>query len=227
MNTVAEPVGHGFRVLDERLCRGARGPAARVLECLRRIPVEERRERLDAVRKQLVHESIVEVESRRVDLPAPLRHDARPRDREAERVEPELSHQRDVVAVAVVEVARDLPGVAVADLSGRRAEPVPYAFASSVLVCRTLDLVRGGSGAPDEIVGEGALVGGHRCSSRSFGRGSDMATGGVLRALLYELRSDTRANIDRQRAARDEAAAVGRIDRGGSATLALLDPLRL
>ena len=38
-----------FRVLGERLGGRARGPAALVLERLRRVPVEERRERLDAV----------------------------------------------------------------------------------------------------------------------------------------------------------------------------------
>ena len=57
--------------------------------------VEERR---DAVAEQLVDEPVVEVEALRVHRPAALRDDARPRDREAERVEPELAHERDVVA---------------------------------------------------------------------------------------------------------------------------------
>ena len=159
----------GLGVLDERLGGRARRPAARVLERLRRVPVEERRERLDPVREQLVDEPVVEVEARLVHPAAPLGKHARPRDREAERVEPELAHQRDVLAVAVVEVARDLAGVAVPHLAGRRAEAVPDALAAAVLVGRALDLVRGRGGAPDEVVGKMSSVGGHGLSSRSGG----------------------------------------------------------
>ena len=46
-HAVAEPCGDDLGVLDERLGGLARGPAARVLERLRRVPVEQRRERLD------------------------------------------------------------------------------------------------------------------------------------------------------------------------------------
>jgi hypothetical protein len=61
----------------------------------------------------------------------------------------------------MVEVARDLPRVAVADLPWGGAEPVPDAFAASIVVPRTLDLVRRCGGTPDEVVWEGAGIGGH------------------------------------------------------------------
>src|SRR5216117_4504475 len=86
-NAVAETAPDGLRVLGEGLRGRTRGPAARVLERLRRVPVEEGRERLDLVREQLVDEAVVEIEAGLVHPAAPLRQDARPRDREAERVE--------------------------------------------------------------------------------------------------------------------------------------------
>src|SRR5207248_7074058 len=82
--------------------------------------------------------------------------------REAKRVDAQLAHQRDVVRVAVVEVARDFSRVAVPDLSRRRAEAVPDALAAPILACCPLDLVRRRRGAPDEVVWEGARIGGHR-----------------------------------------------------------------
>src|SRR5215475_10209822 len=90
-----------------------------------------------------------------------LWHDARPRDREAERVDAEILHQLHVVPVAVEEVARDVAVVAAAHLPRRRAEPVPDTLAATVLVGRALDLVRRRRGAPDEVGREGAGVDGH------------------------------------------------------------------
>src|SRR2546423_11240 len=63
---VAEPPRADRAVLPERLGRLACGPAAAILERWRRVPVEERRERLDASSEQLVDEPVVEVESRLV-----------------------------------------------------------------------------------------------------------------------------------------------------------------
>ena len=151
VHTVAESTDDCVRVLDEGLCCCTRGPSARILESLRRVPVEERRERFDVVRQQLVDEAVVEVEPGLVDRSAARRNDPRPRDREAKRVEPEVAHQRHVVGVAVVEVAGWFPRVAVPDLPGRRAEPIPDTLATAVLVHRAFDLVRRRGGAPEEI----------------------------------------------------------------------------
>src|SRR5438067_2197460 len=110
-----------------------------------------RNQRLCRPSTQLVDELVVEVEACSVDAAPAVRQHSRPGDREAERVEAQLAHQRHVLAVAVVEVAGDGAVVAVADFSGGRAEAIPDALAATVLVRRTFDLIRRGRGAPDEV----------------------------------------------------------------------------
>ena len=163
-DAVAEPLGDGVGVLDERLGGRALGPAARVLERLRRVPVEERHERLDPVPEQLVDEPVVEVEPGRVDAAAAVRQDARPRDREAERVEAELAHQADVVAVAVVEVAGDRAGLAVPHLARRGAERSQMLSPRPSSVAAPSIWYDGRRGAPEEVGGERASLSwfGHR-----------------------------------------------------------------
>src|SRR3954453_14180497 len=56
LHPVAETADDGFGVLDERLRRRTLAPAAEVLQGLWRVPVKQRCERLDAIRKQLVDE---------------------------------------------------------------------------------------------------------------------------------------------------------------------------
>jgi len=163
---VAEPLGDDLRVLAERVDGLARHPAALVLERLWEIPVVERHERLDVVREQLVHDPVVEVEAGLVHPTASLGQDPRPRDRETERVQPELTQERDVLAIAVVEVAGDEPGVARSHLARRCREAIPDALAAAVLGRRAFDLVRGRRGAPHELCGEdGGEIVGHRVPS--------------------------------------------------------------
>src|SRR5690242_21702438 len=57
--------------------------------------------------------------------------------------------------------------------------------------------------------------------------GGYVAAGRVSKARLDQLRSRLRAELDRYRAARAEAAALGRVDRGGGVSLAELDLLHL
>ena len=137
-DAIAEPAPHDLGVLAERVDGAPLGPPARVLERTREIPVVERDERLDVVREQLVDHPVVEVETGLVHPAATLREDPRPRDREPERRRPELAHQRDVLAIAVVEVARDRAALAVADLAGRRAEAIPDALAAPVEIAARL-----------------------------------------------------------------------------------------
>ena len=158
LHAVAEAADNSFGVLDECLRRRTVAPATEILQRLRRVPVKQRCERLDAVREQLVDEPVVEVEPCLVDVAASLRHHAGPGDRESEHVEPELLHQPDVVRVAVVEVARDFAGVAAPDLAGGRTEAIPDALAAAVYMRRALDLVRGRRRTPDEVGGERARV---------------------------------------------------------------------
>jgi len=79
--------------------------------------VEERRERLDLVREQLVDEPVVESSPAWLTRPRPS---GRTRGHAIENLNASspAPHERDVVAVAVVEVARDRAGVAAPDLPG-------------------------------------------------------------------------------------------------------------
>ncbi len=154
LDPVAEPAGDDLGVLAERVDGIPVRPAAEILESLRQVPVIERHERADAALEQLVEQPVVEVQPVVIHASAPVRQDPRPRDREAESVDAELPHERDVLGIAMVEVARDLARVAVADLPRRGAEPVPDALAPAVLVGGAFDLERRGRGAPDEICGE-------------------------------------------------------------------------
>src|SRR5262245_65755357 len=131
-DAVAEAAHDGLRVLGAGLRGRARRPAARVLEHLRRVPVEEGRERLDLVREQLVDQTIVEVEPGLVDRAPARRDDPRPRDREAKRTEPELLYQGDVVAIPAGELACVRAGDAVTDLARGRAAAVPGALGAAV-----------------------------------------------------------------------------------------------
>src|SRR6478672_4350965 len=60
-NAVAEPPRDHRRILPKRFSGGAYRPTTCILEGLRRIPVEERRERLEILGEQLVDKTIVEV----------------------------------------------------------------------------------------------------------------------------------------------------------------------
>src|SRR5581483_10192147 len=133
------------------------GPSALVRERLWEVPVEEVRERPDARVQQCVDEPVVEVEPRLVDAAAAVGEDTRPSDREAEGVDPQLSHQPHVLGEAVVEVARDRPRVAAADGARNGAEAVPDALAPSGFGDGPLDLVGRRRGSEDETRREGCL----------------------------------------------------------------------
>jgi hypothetical protein len=49
-------------------------------------------------------------------------------------------------------IARDVARVSVSDLAGSSAKPIPNAFATTVFVRRSFDLVRGGCSPPNEIL---------------------------------------------------------------------------
>ncbi len=152
---VAEPGGDGGGVLGEALGGVPYGPAAAVLLGLREVPVVEGRERADPGRQQAVHQPVVEVQAGLVDPVVGERHHARPGDREPVGAEAEPAHQRDVLGPAVVVVAGGVAGVAAGHPAGGVREGVPDRRGAPVGVRRALDLVGGGGGAPEEVVGQG------------------------------------------------------------------------
>src|SRR5690606_38811116 len=96
---------------------------------------------------------------------APGRLHPGPGDGEAVGGQPQLRHQRDVLAVAVVVVDGYVTGVPAGRPARGVAEGVPDGRGPSVLPHRTLDLVRGGRGAPEEDGRKGSR-GHRRCGVR-------------------------------------------------------------
>jgi hypothetical protein len=126
---VAERVRHDGGELAEPLGGRPARPAARVLEGLRQVPVVERDRGFDARGEQRVDQVGVEGEARRVDRPQLLggdvRRDPRPRHRESVGGEPEVGHEGDVLAEAVVVVHGHVAGVVARDPARRVREGVP------------------------------------------------------------------------------------------------------
>ena len=137
------------RVLREQVGGVAVGPAALLLERLRQVPVVEGQPGHDALRQQLVDEPGVEVQASGVDRSAVGPH-ARPGGGEAVGLQPQLGHQRDVVAVAVVVIARDVSVVATDHRAGHAAEGIPDRVGSAVFVGSAFDLVGRGCRAEEE-----------------------------------------------------------------------------
>ena len=94
LDPIAQAPRDHLREARKGLCRRAHGPAALVLEHLRKIPVVERGVRLDPRFEQRVDEARVEVEPARLHRAAAGRQDPRPRDREAVGADSEPLHQR-------------------------------------------------------------------------------------------------------------------------------------
>jgi len=81
----------------------ARFPSAdAVLERLRQVPVIERRERLDTVSEQLIHQAVVKIQASGIWNSSALRKDTWPGDRESVRPCPQRLHQLHVFPVAMV-----------------------------------------------------------------------------------------------------------------------------
>src|SRR6185312_8715121 len=69
-------------------------------------------------------------------------------------VDPELLHQRDIFAVAVIVIASGFAGIAAGDLAGQPGIDVPDAWPAAVLVGGAFDLISGGGNAPSKAGGK-------------------------------------------------------------------------
>ena len=154
VDPVPEPAAYDVGVLGETLGGVSVEPAPLVLQHLREVPVEQRDGGLDARRAELVDNPVVEVQAGLVDGAAAGRLHPRPRHRQPVRVHSELTHQRDVLAVAVVMVDGNSAGLAADHRARALAELVPYRTAPAVGVDCALDLERGRGHAPQEVMWE-------------------------------------------------------------------------
>jgi hypothetical protein len=119
--------------------------------------VEQVDDRRDPAIEQRVDDATVVVEPALVGRPMSIREDARPRDREPERIEPELGDEVRVLLEPVVVVAGDVAGLAAERVPGRVRERVPDRRSASVLARGALDLIGRGGRPPEEALGEGLL----------------------------------------------------------------------
>ncbi len=154
MHPVSQSASHDFRIVGEARGEIAIGPAARILELLRKIPMIEREHRPNAGSEQLVHQPAVKIQPLGIRLARAFRLDACRRHGKPVAVEVQRAHQRNIFAIAMIVIAGDVTVRAVLDLARSVRETVPNGFALAVLVPCALDLKRGRGGAPIEIFGE-------------------------------------------------------------------------
>ena len=137
--------------LRERIHRRTVHPAALGVQRRRQIEVVHGGDRSDPLRHDRVDQPVVEGDPLRVDLAVAVGDDPRPGDREAVGLQPQLGEELDVLLEPVVvvggdgEVGRPL-GVRTPDVDHRRS--------LAALVPRSLHLVGGGGGAPEEALRE-------------------------------------------------------------------------
>ena len=127
------------------------GPSATIIERLRKIPVIKTNPSLDSGCQQGIDEPIVEGEPSLIDHPTAGREDARPGDRKPVGPGPELAHEGDVLGIAMVVVAGDVPGFAIGDAALLPAERVPDAWPAPIFVDGALDLIARRGDTPDEL----------------------------------------------------------------------------
>ena len=140
------------RVVGEPVRRVPRGPATRVLEFLRQIPVVQREPRRDPLAEQFVDQPVVERHSRLVE-PAAVGLDPRPGNGKPVGVRTKILDQSDIAGHPVVVVARHVSGVPVVDRPRHLAEGVPNGRCAAVVLRAANDLV--------EPIDKRLLFGGH------------------------------------------------------------------
>ena len=116
-------------------------PAALFLKALRQIPVVQHDKRFYTVLKQCVNGASIEIQPLIVDLPSAVRHHARPRYRDALRIQAKLARYGGVLPVSVIEIAGRISGIVVEYIPRNVGESVPDAFALAVFVPCAFDLI--------------------------------------------------------------------------------------
>lgn len=129
--------------------------AAAVFHPLRRIPVIQVQRRGDAPLQQSVDQPLVVVEPGLVDRARRIRHDSRPRHREAVGARPQALQQVEVFVETVILVDRAIAARSVGCGEAGVHRGVPDRRHLAVDVPGALDLVGRGAGAPGEAGGEG------------------------------------------------------------------------
>ena len=148
---IAECTAHDVCISDERVDGLPIGPTADVLEGLWQFPVVEGDVRRDAVLEEFVDEAVVEGNTPRFNRPGSVRDDPGPRGGQVVCRDPRVGHERNVLGIPVIVVARDIAGFPVENAPGFVYESVPGRLTFAILVPRAFDLVRRCGHAPEKV----------------------------------------------------------------------------
>jgi hypothetical protein len=108
--------------------------------------------RLDPGGQQAIDQAVVVIEPLLVGLAAPIGEDARPGDREAIGLDAQRLEQFDILAIAVIAVAGDIAGAAIAGLALRVREDIPIGLPAPIFLDAALDLIGRRGAAPEEAL---------------------------------------------------------------------------
>src|SRR5205823_5702809 len=120
--------------------------------------MEKRAKRFNAIRLQLVNQTLVVSNPFFVRLARALWENTRPRNREAIRFSAEPLQQLHIFFVAMVLVVGDVAGLIFVHLAGNMRKRVPDGGSSAILLGRAFHLIRGGGTAPKKTVGKLIIV---------------------------------------------------------------------
>jgi hypothetical protein len=166
-HAITERAVHHRRIVGKPVRAVAVQPSTTVIERRGQIPVVERHVRRDAIFEQRIDQSPIEVEAAFVHGATTSRQHATPRDAEAIRVEAELTHQGDVVAIPSIVIAGDIASLTVRGAPRRTREAMPDARTRTIGERRAFDLIRGRRCSPEKPVGE-AIPLTHRRNGQSW-----------------------------------------------------------
>ena len=118
-------------------------PTISLIQSIRQIPMEQRHERRNPLRKQIIYKFLIERDTSKVDrvVTSANGDDATPRDGEAVGFCASKLEERDIFCSTVVGVAGNVAGAAVSDFAWDFAECVPYRRPTAVGFGSTFDLV--------------------------------------------------------------------------------------
>ena len=152
LHAVAEMTGNDLGVLREPSRRSSIEPPALAVQVVRIIPMKEGNVRSDPGGEEPVDQLIVEFQSALVHFADARGQDARPGEAQPVCLQPELLHDRDIVAPAVVMIAGNVPGMAGEDRAVLAAEHVPDATPASTLARTAFNLIGRRGGTPYKML---------------------------------------------------------------------------
>ncbi len=154
-NSIAEALHHYPGKLHKVPDDPAVYPPAFRLEAFGEIPVIEGDHGVYAPVQEPVDEAVVEIQSLRIHPATPLGKHPGPAYGKAIGSAPDSLDEIEVLPPTVVVVAGHIPVAPVPDRPGAPGKSVPNRDPFPVILPGALDLIRGGTDPPEEVVGEG------------------------------------------------------------------------